>query len=62
MLKSLALGAQAVLLGRPVLWGLAVNGQQGARQVLQLLKDECDLALGLAGCRSLAEVTGDLLE
>ena len=31
-------------------------------KVLQLLKDECDLALGLAGCRSLAEVTGDLLE
>jgi 4-hydroxymandelate oxidase len=62
VLKALAMGAQAVLLGRPVLWGLAVNGRQGARQVLQLLKDECDLALGLAGCRTLAEVTGDLLE
>jgi 4-hydroxymandelate oxidase len=62
VLKALAMGAQAVLLGRPVLWGLAVNGQHGARQVLQLLKDECDLALALAGCRSLAEVTGDLLE
>ena len=62
VLKALAMGAQAVLLGRPVLWGLAVNGQHGARQVLQLLKDECDLALALAGCRTLAEVTGDLLE
>jgi 4-hydroxymandelate oxidase len=62
VLKALAMGAQAVLLGRPVLWGLAVNGQHGARQVLQLLKDECDLALALAGCRTLAEVTSDLLE
>jgi 4-hydroxymandelate oxidase len=62
VLKALAMGAQAVLLGRPVLWGLAVNGQHGARQVLQLLKDECDLALALAGCRTPAEVTSDLLE
>jgi 4-hydroxymandelate oxidase len=62
VLKALAMGAQAVLLGRPVLWGLAVNGQHGARHVLQLLKDECDLALALAGCRTPAEVTGDLLE
>ena len=62
VLKALAMGAQAVLLGRPVLWGLAVNGRHGAQQVLQLLKDECDLALGLAGCRTLAEVTGDLLD
>jgi 4-hydroxymandelate oxidase len=62
MLKALALGAQAVLLGRPVLWGLAANGQHGAQQVMQLLKDECDLALALAGCRTPAEVTRDLLE
>ena len=38
VLKALALGAQAVLLGRPVLWGLAANGRHGAQQVLQLLK------------------------
>jgi 4-hydroxymandelate oxidase len=62
VLKALALGAQAVLLGRPVLWGLAANGQHGAQQVMQLLKDECDLALALAGCRTPAEVTRDLLE
>jgi 4-hydroxymandelate oxidase len=61
VLKALAMGAQAVLLGRPVLWGLAVNGQQGAQQVLQLLKSECDLALALAGCRTPADVTRDLL-
>ncbi|QJR34713.1 alpha-hydroxy acid oxidase [Gemmatimonas groenlandica] len=61
VIKALAMGAQAVLLGRPVLWGLAVNGQPGAKQVLQLLKDECDLALALAGCRTPAEVTADLI-
>ena len=61
VLKALALGAQAVLLGRPVLWGLATNGRHGAQQVLQLLKDECDLALALAGCRTPAEVTRDLI-
>lgn len=61
VLKALAMGAQAVLLGRPVLWGLAVNGQQGVQAVLQLLKNECDLALALAGCRTPAEVTADLL-
>jgi 4-hydroxymandelate oxidase len=61
VVKAIALGAQAVLLGRPVLWGLAVDGEAGATRVLQLLRDECDLALGLAGCRSLAELSPDLL-
>jgi len=61
VLKAVAMGAQAVLLGRPVLWGLAVDGAAGAERVLRLLKDECDLALALAGCRTLAEATRDLL-
>jgi 4-hydroxymandelate oxidase len=61
VLKALALGARAVLLGRPPVWGLAVAGTAGARHVLELLRDELDLAMALAGCRSVAEVTGDLL-
>lgn len=61
VVKALAMGAQAVLLGRPVLWGLAVDGAAGAQRVLQLLKDECDLALALSGCRTAAEATRDLL-
>ena len=61
VVKALALGAQAVLLGRPVLWGLAVDGAAGAQRVLQLLKDECDLALALSGCRTPAEATPDLI-
>jgi len=49
VLKALALGASAVMVGRPVLWGLAVDGSDGARRVLELLLGELDTALGLAG-------------
>jgi 4-hydroxymandelate oxidase len=61
VLVALALGARAVLLGRPVLWGLAVSGEAGALRVLSLLRDELDLALALAGCTAPSEVTADLL-
>ena len=49
VLKALALGARAVLVGRPVLWGLAVAGETGVRRVLELLLAELDTALALAG-------------
>jgi isopentenyl diphosphate isomerase/L-lactate dehydrogenase-like FMN-dependent dehydrogenase len=49
VLKALALGARAVMVGRPVIWGLAVNGEQGARTVLDLIVAEFDVALALAG-------------
>ena len=55
-LKALALGARAVLVGRPVLWGLAADGADGARRVLGLLRDELELAMALAGVGSVAEV------
>ncbi|MEK6278071.1 MAG: alpha-hydroxy acid oxidase [Actinomycetota bacterium] len=57
VLVALALGADAVLVGRPALWGLAVDGEQGARRVLELLRAEFELALCLAGCASPAAVT-----
>ncbi|HEX5762829.1 MAG TPA: alpha-hydroxy acid oxidase [Solirubrobacterales bacterium] len=47
---ALALGADAVLVGRPALWGLAVGGEAGARRVLDLLRHELELALALCGC------------
>jgi 4-hydroxymandelate oxidase len=47
---ALALGADAVLVGRPALWGLAVAGEEGALQVLRLLREELKLALALCGC------------
>ena len=55
VVKALALGARAVLVGRAALWGLAVGGEQGARHVLELLRAEIELALQLVGCRSPAE-------
>jgi isopentenyl diphosphate isomerase/L-lactate dehydrogenase-like FMN-dependent dehydrogenase len=57
VLKALALGARAVLVGRPVLWGLAVGGEQGVQRVLELLRDEIELALLLLGCASPDQVT-----
>jgi 4-hydroxymandelate oxidase len=51
VLKALALGARAVLVGRPYLWGLAVGGEAGVRQVLELLRDDLVLAMTLAGRR-----------
>ena len=61
IVKALALGAQAVLLGRSVLWGLAIGGQAGVAQVLELLRAETDLAVALAGCRSPRELTRDFV-
>jgi isopentenyl diphosphate isomerase/L-lactate dehydrogenase-like FMN-dependent dehydrogenase len=50
VLVALALGARAVLVGRPPLWGLAVDGESGARRVLEMLREELELALCLCGC------------
>jgi 4-hydroxymandelate oxidase len=61
VLKALALGARAVLVGRPILWGLAVDGENGARRVLEILREEVDLAMALAGCANVGDVTRDLV-
>jgi 4-hydroxymandelate oxidase len=61
VLKALALGASAVLVGRPVLWGLAVGGEAGVARVLEILQNELSMAMALAGCASLADVGGDLV-
>ena len=61
VVMALALGARAVLVGRPALWGLAVDGEAGARRVLELLRDEVELALALCGCSSPDQVTPDLV-
>src|SRR6185312_11772966 len=55
VVKALALGARAVLAGRAPLWGLAVDGEAGARRVLELLQAETELALQLVGCRTPAD-------
>lgn len=56
IIKALALGADAVLIGRPILWGLAVGGEQGALQVINILKEELELAMLLCGFSSIAEI------
>jgi lactate 2-monooxygenase len=56
VVKALALGARAVLLGRPYCYGLAVAGEQGVRDVVLNLLADLDLTLGLIGCTSLAEL------
>lgn len=61
ILKALAMGAKAVMIGRPVLWGLALSGQSGVEAVLNLLKSEFDLAMALSGCGNLAAITSDLI-
>ena len=57
VVTALALGARAVLVGRPVLYGLVFGGAKGVEQVLSILRDEIENALALLGCRSPAEVT-----
>ena len=59
VVKAMALGAKAVLLGRPYVWGLAVGGEQGVRHVLQNLIADIDLTLGLSGYSSLSQLKGD---
>jgi isopentenyl diphosphate isomerase/L-lactate dehydrogenase-like FMN-dependent dehydrogenase len=54
--KALALGARAVLIGRPYVYGLALAGERGVREVLRNFRAELDLTMGLAGCASLAEI------
>lgn len=59
--QALALGADAVLLGRPVMFGLALDGQKGVERVLEVLRRELELAMVLAGCSSLSDISKDLL-
>ena len=62
IIKAIALGARAVLLGRPFIWGLALGGEEGVRQVVRGMLAELDLTLALAGHRSLETVTPEILE
>jgi 4-hydroxymandelate oxidase len=61
VLKALALGAHLVLIGRPVIWGLAVNGEAGVTAVLDLLRTEFDAAMAMAGCPDIASIPRDLV-
>jgi 4-hydroxymandelate oxidase len=62
VLKALALGAKAVMVGRPILWGLAVGGSAGVKRVLSILRDELSTAMALAGCPDLGAIDRGLIE
>jgi isopentenyl diphosphate isomerase/L-lactate dehydrogenase-like FMN-dependent dehydrogenase len=61
VLKALALGARAVLVGRPVLWGLTLDGEAGVVAVLEHLRGEIDLAMALSGCASVNDIDAALV-
>ncbi|CAA0829469.1 Peroxisomal (S)-2-hydroxy-acid oxidase GLO4 [Striga hermonthica] len=55
--KALALGAQAVMIGRPVIYGLSAKGQNGIRQVIEVLKDELEQTMAMAGCCKVKDIS-----
>lgn len=61
VLKALAIGANAVLVGRPYLYGLGVGGSDGVRHVIEILRDELQAAMALTGRRSIAEIDKSVL-
>jgi 4-hydroxymandelate oxidase len=62
VLRALALGARGVLVGRPLLWGLALGGEEGVLGTLETMREELDRAMALAGCARVADVTRDLVD
>ena len=61
VVKALALGARAVLVGRPCLWGLAAAGEEGVKRVLELFRQELTLAMALCGCPDLSAIDRSLI-
>ena len=61
VVKALALGAHAVLIGRSTLYGVAAGGEEGARRAITIFRDEIDRVMALNGCRSVAEINTDYL-
>ena len=61
VLKALALGARAVLIGRPYTWALAADGEAGVRRVLEMFREEFQNAMTTSGCANVSEVNKSLL-
>jgi isopentenyl diphosphate isomerase/L-lactate dehydrogenase-like FMN-dependent dehydrogenase len=61
VLKALALGASAIAIGRPVLWGLAVGGEAGVQSILRILRNELERAMWLCGIASIGQISRDIL-
>jgi isopentenyl diphosphate isomerase/L-lactate dehydrogenase-like FMN-dependent dehydrogenase len=61
VVRAIALGASAVLLGRPYLWALAVDGEAGVQSMLEMFRREIEVAMALLGRPSIAEIDGGVL-
>ncbi len=61
ILKALALGAKCVAIGRPIIWGLSHSGQSGVEDIFRILQSELALAMALAGCADIADITNELI-
>lgn len=61
VMKAIAYGASMVFMGRPALWGLSVNGQEGVESVLEIIRNELEIAMSICGTSSVQDVTRDLV-
>ncbi len=61
MIKCLALGASAVLVGRPLLWALTLGGQRGVEEAAELLRYELELSMALLGVQSVGQISSDFI-
>lgn len=59
--KAIALGASLVFMGRPALWGLAVNGQAGVQEVLNVIKSELEITMSICGTPAIEDITRDMV-
>eukprot|EP00912_Choanoflagellata_sp_UC4_P001302 UC4_evm9s805 len=59
--KALALGARAVLIGRPIIWGLATGGDRGAKRVFEILRDELTTCMQLSGCQNISQIDSSFI-
>ena len=61
VVKALALGAKAVMIGRPYVWALAAAGESGVSHAIEMLRDELDRALAISGCSRIGDINRDLV-
>jgi 4-hydroxymandelate oxidase len=61
IIKALAFGASAVLIGRPIMFALATSGALGVAHILKILRDELEISMALTGCKTLKNITKEIL-